>query len=257
MARWTVCPWIVCPWIVDFRADVLRRRTWIGQRVLVAAIRLYRARVSGRGPLRNVLCTFGRCESCSAYGLRIAERHATSFPHALILILGRLRRCRTSSVYRVGRGLRWGEAYDALEPVDDIAARVHETPATRLALLRAATSIARYRGRPLPPAQHPPARAPLRVAHDRARLPLRHGSGLLAREHARWRLRLLLPLGAALLGGLLLPVALATTGCVGALVIVVAATLRYTATRRRYLHQQRVAAARSDYNITVRPDSSH
>src|SRR5262245_40460228 len=113
-------------------------RSWLGRGALERAIELYRRHVSGRGPLRRVTCTFGRCESCSAYGLRVVREHARSLPHALRLIFARIGRCRSASVYRHASALSWGESYDRLDALDDEAAHAHEQPRTRGALLRAA-----------------------------------------------------------------------------------------------------------------------
>ncbi|MCW5807069.1 MAG: membrane protein insertion efficiency factor YidD, partial [Deltaproteobacteria bacterium] len=86
------------------------------RRALAAAIRAYRRWLSGRGPLRGVSCTFARCESCSAYGLRVA-REAPTAAHAIRLIRRRLRRCRDASVYALaapggGAALAWGADHE-------------------------------------------------------------------------------------------------------------------------------------------------
>lgn len=72
-----------------------------GQRPLAALIRLYRRRLSGRGPLHRVRCTFERTESCSAYGLRATTTVARSAPEAIRLIRARIRACGHSALYRI------------------------------------------------------------------------------------------------------------------------------------------------------------
>ncbi len=132
-----------------------------GNRVLVAAIRLYRRRLSGRGPLRRVACSFHHGESCSAYGLRVAsERGAWD---ALGLITARLRRCRRLAVYTLARpanahartdvgarGLGWGDGL-ALAPAD-LAAELHaadERADSAAVAWHARLAVARWRGEPL------------------------------------------------------------------------------------------------------------
>lgn len=214
-------------------------RPWLGQRALEAAILLYRRRISGRGPLRRVTCTFGRCESCSAYGLRMVRHHARSLPHALRLILGRIRRCRSSAVYRSERALIWGEDYDLLEQVDPEAARAHERPTTRKALLRAAIGLARYRGeRRIIPKLLKRLRALPRTATD-AMVPLRDGRRLPEHLRGRWLRRLPGPLALGIMtlwfpGPLALVVGAMMVGLIGL------GTLRYFAQRRRLDRQRRL-----------------
>ena len=118
---------------------------YLGQRLLVSLIRLYRRHCSGRGPLRRLTCTFCGSESCSAYALRVAEDVATSLPEAVRLIHGRLRRCRQASLYRLPDGFGWGECFDD----DDLEANVleaHELPGTVALILRSAALVAQQRG---------------------------------------------------------------------------------------------------------------
>jgi putative component of membrane protein insertase Oxa1/YidC/SpoIIIJ protein YidD len=214
---------------------------FLGRGVLEAAIVLYRRHVSGRGPLRRVTCTFGRCESCSAYGLRVVREHARSLPHALRLVLGRLRRCRTASVYGHGRALAWGEGYDHADELDDVAERVHEQPRTRRALLWAAIGVARYRGEPRLVARLlGRLRALPGAVAARARLPLRQGKGLREHLRTRWLRSLVLPLVVlALAIWLPLPLllVLATIASLG----IAAATRRFVIERRRLATQLRLA----------------
>jgi putative component of membrane protein insertase Oxa1/YidC/SpoIIIJ protein YidD len=121
---------------------------YLGQTLLVGLIRFYRRFLSGRGPLRRVVCTFCRTESCSAYGLRIAREAATSLPQALRLIRGRLRRCREASLFRFPDGWGWGECYDAPDAAEMETGlqQVHELPATTATVLWSAALIAQHRG---------------------------------------------------------------------------------------------------------------
>jgi hypothetical protein len=94
--------------------------------LLLGLIRVYRQRLAGRGPFRNVRCTFAHLESCSAYGERIA-REAPSTGAALRCICGRLRRCRDLSLFRFPDGaLGWASRYDplvsAVSPPDAVGA---------------------------------------------------------------------------------------------------------------------------------------
>lgn len=212
---------------------------WLGRRVLEAAIVLYRRRVSGRGPLRRVTCTFGRCESCSAYGLRMVRHHARSLPHAVRLILGRIRRCRSSSVYRSDRTILWGTDYDELDRVDAVAVQAYERPRTRGALLRAAIGLARYRGerRLVPRLIDRLHRLPQTA---RAAVPLRDGRGLLGHLRGRWLRHLVVPLGLGVLA-LCLPWPVAAALGLLALGLIGRSTRRYLAERRRLQRQQRLS----------------
>ena len=80
-----------------------RQQGYLGQPLLVALIRCYRRCLSGRGPFRRTRCSFAACESCSAFGLRIATEAAASFPQAVLLIWARLRRCDRAYLYRSGK----------------------------------------------------------------------------------------------------------------------------------------------------------
>ncbi|HEY5928008.1 MAG TPA: hypothetical protein VIV11_40255 [Kofleriaceae bacterium] len=81
------------------------------RRILAWFIVVYRRWLSGRGPLRNVQCSFAREESCSAYGLRIMNA-ASSVRLAIGRIARRLRRCGEACVVRDGRTLRWAAIHD-------------------------------------------------------------------------------------------------------------------------------------------------
>lgn len=215
-------------------------RPWFGKRALEAAILFYRRRISGRGPLCRVTCTFGGCESCSAYGLRMVRQHAESLPHAVSLIVGRIRRCRTSSVYRDERALMWGEDYDRLEQVDPSAAAVHERPSTRRALLTAAIGLARYRGeRRIIPRLLGRLRT-LPRPRVLAKIPLRNGRRLLEHLRGRWLKNLAAPL---LLGvvALVLPMPLAITLGTVALLLAGQSTRRFFTERQRFHRQRRLA----------------
>jgi putative component of membrane protein insertase Oxa1/YidC/SpoIIIJ protein YidD len=213
---------------------------WLGRRALEGAILLYRRHVSGRGPLRRVTCTFGRCESCSAYGLRVVREHARSLPHALRLVLERIRRCRSASVYRHDRALSWGEDYDRPDALDGVAAQAHEQPHTRQALLQAAIGVARYRGeRRIVVRLLQRLRALPRAVGEHVRLPLREGRGLREHLRARWLRGLAGPLVIGGLG-LLLPLALAVVLGTIATAALVVATWRFVGERRRLDGQLRL-----------------
>lgn len=85
--------------------------------VLIALIVVYRRWVSGRGPLRGVVCSFApgaagpEGESCSAYGLR-AAREAPTTRAALGRIARRLRRCGDVGLVADGAALSWAAAHD-------------------------------------------------------------------------------------------------------------------------------------------------
>lgn len=119
----------------------------LAQRALVAAIDGYRRRLSGRGPLRRVRCTFHHGETCSAYGRRVAVE-APGALAALRLIRRRLHRCADASLYTLsGDVLGWGPAYDRpLAAWHTELERDRELPATRDSLLRARAAVARWRG---------------------------------------------------------------------------------------------------------------
>lgn len=108
-------------------------------RAVARAIALYRAHLSGRGPLRRVRCTFERTESCSAYGLRIAAEQPAL--RSLALVATRIRRCGRLSLYRDRDHAAWlwhveHETLTARE-LDAALERSHELASTRAAVLRA------------------------------------------------------------------------------------------------------------------------
>ena len=115
--------------------------------MLRTLIRFYRRRLSGRGPLARVSCSFTHTESCSSYGLRVSEDRPA--PVAVWHILGRLRRCRSHALFRTSSGPLWGPAYDA-EPLqhDKRLEAAHEQETTRAAVLRGFGAIARECGQP-------------------------------------------------------------------------------------------------------------
>lgn len=168
----------------------MRVRRYRGQRTLARAIRAYRRLASGRGPFRRVVCTFGHTESCSAYGLRVADEVARSLPQALALIRGRLRRCGSAALYRVPAGsdatpgLLWGEALDR-DPaeLDAELDAAGERDDTRALVLRARAMVARYSGDP-GVMQHSLSRARA-LASERSGLVVRRGAGLLHAQYQR------------------------------------------------------------------------
>jgi putative component of membrane protein insertase Oxa1/YidC/SpoIIIJ protein YidD len=145
------------------------------QRALVVAIRAYRRWLSGRGPLRQVRCTFHDNESCSAFGLR-AAREAPSARVALGRIRRRIRRCGDASLFALDalpetetgarartrartrtrtrggsetsiRVLGWGADHD--RPLDELHTELvedGETDAVRARVLSAREVASRWRG---------------------------------------------------------------------------------------------------------------
>ena len=80
-------------------------------RVLAWLIVVYRRYLSGRGPLSRTRCSFASEESCSAFGLRVAQT-ASSLRGALSRIGRRLRRCREACLVTDGVRLRWAAVHD-------------------------------------------------------------------------------------------------------------------------------------------------
>jgi len=128
--------------------------SYLGRDLLLALIRLYRRRISGRGPLSRVRCTFEGTESCSRYAQRVTATVATGLLGALCLIIGRLRRCRQASLQREGAALTWGPLFDAfatgasgaVHRLDRALTAAGERASTRAAVLRSALIVARYCG---------------------------------------------------------------------------------------------------------------
>jgi putative component of membrane protein insertase Oxa1/YidC/SpoIIIJ protein YidD len=120
---------------------------------LRALIALYRAKLSGRGPLRRVRCRFAATESCSAYGARVAELAPSAWVAAR-QIRGRLRRCGGACAWRWrdARGvvhIGWGEAFDerSAQGLERAWADAGETPQTRAVVgLAALARVAAHRG---------------------------------------------------------------------------------------------------------------
>ena len=119
-----------------------------GQGCLVKLITFYRRHLSGRGPFRFVVCTFFQTESCSAYGLRVSRRVATSLPMALSLIRRRLRRCREAGLYRRPSGWAWAGMFDVPDELSLLKSLEadHELPQTAASLLRSRALVAEYCG---------------------------------------------------------------------------------------------------------------
>ena len=121
---------------------------------LAWAIRLYRRRVSGRGPLRRVTCSFHAAESCSAYGLRVSEEVATGLGQALGLIRRRLRSCGDVAIVRFPDGpdhphgaLAWGALHD--RPISEVAtelADAGERPDSCALVVSSRALVAAWRG---------------------------------------------------------------------------------------------------------------
>jgi len=92
-------------------------------RVLVWLIAFYRRWLSGRGPLRDVRCSFAPHESCSAFGLR-ATAEASGAREALGRIRRRIRRCGDACLISDGHALSWTPFHDRqpFEIVDELRA---------------------------------------------------------------------------------------------------------------------------------------
>ena len=140
-------------WLLDIEFPMEEKspglpQRYFGQRALLALIRFYRHRLSGRGPFGRETCSFAPCESCSAFGLRVATYHATSLPTAIFLIRSRLNRCSEAYLYREPGGWAWGRLYDVsdLEALVTKLSRAGELPVVIAAVLRAAAAIAAARG---------------------------------------------------------------------------------------------------------------
>lgn len=119
-------------------------------RLLAWWIAFYRRWLSGRGPLRNVRCSFADegGESCSAYGLRITHE-AHSGWQALGAIRRRLARCCDACLVTDGRVLSWSRLHDHDPEV--IAAQMRadgERPPAIARMLAARHAVARWRRDP-------------------------------------------------------------------------------------------------------------
>jgi putative component of membrane protein insertase Oxa1/YidC/SpoIIIJ protein YidD len=102
-------------------------------RLVIWLILAYRRWISGRGPLRNVRCSFAPEDSCSAFGLRAARSSPTA-RIAIGRILRRIGRCRDACLLTDGRALSWMEAHD--RPPAMIVAEMTADGEARTAVLR-------------------------------------------------------------------------------------------------------------------------
>ncbi|MBA3453688.1 MAG: membrane protein insertion efficiency factor YidD [Deltaproteobacteria bacterium] len=80
-------------------------------RLIAWLIAFYRHWLSGRGPLRDVRCSFAPHESCSAFGMRMTH-DAPSARAAIGRIARRIRRCRDACLITDGHALSWSELHD-------------------------------------------------------------------------------------------------------------------------------------------------
>jgi putative component of membrane protein insertase Oxa1/YidC/SpoIIIJ protein YidD len=124
------------------------------RRILLAGVRFYRRRLSGRGPLAHVRCTFAEFESCAAYAERILGE-SPSMLRAVARIRRRLARCRHLSLYRLREGrLGWGSGYDrvlthvsgGVRQLDAALAEDGEGTLVRAAVGRAIARVAQATG---------------------------------------------------------------------------------------------------------------
>lgn len=127
-------------------------RPALPRRLAIRFVRGYQRHVSGRGPLRQVHCSFEGHESCSHYGLR-ALREQPTLRAAVKAIHRRLRRCREAALYRQPDGaLGWGPLYqrgcDDLTRFTQELDDARELPTTRRALLLGVSLVATRRGTP-------------------------------------------------------------------------------------------------------------
>lgn len=118
-------------------------------RVLAWLIVFYRRWLSGRGPLREILCSFAPHESCSAFGLR-ATSEATGARDALRRIGRRIRRCRDACLVSDGHALSWTALHDRTprEIRDELHADGEGAPAIEH-LLRVRRAVAVWRADPV------------------------------------------------------------------------------------------------------------
>jgi len=114
-------------------------------RVIAWLIGFYRRWISGRGPLRDVRCSFAPHESCSAFGLR-ATAEAPSARAAIGRIARRIRRCRDACLVTDGHALSWTPLHDRAptEIVDELRAD-GEGAAAIAQLLRVRRAVAIWR----------------------------------------------------------------------------------------------------------------
>jgi len=124
------------------------------RRALLAGVRFYRRRLSGRGPFAGVRCTFAAQESCAAYAERILGETPSAWTD-LGRIRRRLVRCRHLSLYRLREErLGWGKAYDqvlaceeqGVRQLDDLLAADGEGLPVRAAVHRATARVAHAAG---------------------------------------------------------------------------------------------------------------
>lgn len=130
------------------RLQLLADRAPASARALTWALTIYRARLSGRGPLRRVRCTFEHTETCGAYGLRVSRNLAVRA--SVALIARRIGRCGALSLYRDRErdAWLWHEQHEALdaEALDADLERSRELGSTRAAVLRANALVGRELG---------------------------------------------------------------------------------------------------------------
>jgi putative component of membrane protein insertase Oxa1/YidC/SpoIIIJ protein YidD len=123
---------------------ILLMSAYLGQRALIFLIQLYRRRFSGKGLLKGVACTFCQCESCSAYGLRVAQT-GDRLLDVVSQIRARLRRCGEASLFRAQDALLWGELYEQdPKQLEEMLLAAKESPATMHAALLHAARVAKF-----------------------------------------------------------------------------------------------------------------
>ncbi len=153
-----------------------RRNGYVGQRILLWMIAFYRKWLSGRGPFRSVRCTFEHTESCSSYGLRVAQNGSALLP-VIRLIVRRLQCCERASLYRIDGTLVWERLYDQYDTPAELErylVQSQELTSTRSAVLQALAWIARFQGNRKVQRQCQPLRRSLPVSQ---RLILRNALG--------------------------------------------------------------------------------
>ncbi len=114
-------------------------------RVLAWLILFYRRWLSGRGPLRDVRCSFAPHESCSAFGLRATSEAAGAWA-ALGRIKRRIRRCRDACLSSDGHAVSWTPLHDRTprEILDELRADGEGAPAIEQ-ILRVRRTVAVWR----------------------------------------------------------------------------------------------------------------
>lgn len=177
-------------------------------------IELYRRTLSGRLP--NVRCSFALQESCSTFGLRVAQ----SGRDVIRRIARRLRRCRDACLIGDGHSISWTALHDRSPAaiIEEMRADGERAPSIAR-MLQTRRAVAMWRREP----------AAFAACAGALPGPARVCSLPIVERRARRRLAVLATLGAVALALSFVQLAFATV----AVVFVVAATVSARTTRRR------------------------